>query len=145
MTLLDAINALTNQTYIRVAFQPPFLLLHTMADFLDPIVNVEDAATAEKLKQRRFVPHGIYNDRDWEVLQPILKRSLKVDIRPWRYSVDSWHFYRHCFAAWDLSGWEAVKATALAGRTSPTVGRKIVVFEVDRRVRAAPKLEFFPR
>jgi hypothetical protein len=144
-TLFDAVRALTNQTFIRVAFQPPLLLLHTDEDPLDPIIKVEDTATAERLKPRRFVPHALYNDRDWETLQPVLKRRLKVDIRPWRYSTGSWHFYRHSFAAWDLTGWEALETTAFAGKTTITIRHKRVIFEPDRRVRAVPKLDFYPR
>src|SRR5882724_8907418 len=34
-TLLDAIIALTNQTYIQADFRPPLLLLHTTEDALD--------------------------------------------------------------------------------------------------------------
>ena len=36
-SLLDAIVALTNQTYIQATFQPPLLLLHTTEDPLDGI------------------------------------------------------------------------------------------------------------
>src|SRR5438045_1401186 len=38
--LLDAVIALTNQTNIRVTFRPPFLLLHTDEDPLDPLFTV---------------------------------------------------------------------------------------------------------
>jgi len=133
-SLLDAISALTNQTRIRATFRPPFLLLHTGVDVLEPVIQVEDARTAAKLKQARFVPHGVYNDRDWHFMQPILKKNLKVAMRPWRYSTDSWHFYRHTFAAWDLTGWEALEATAMAAKTTCTIYRNKVVFQVDMRV-----------
>jgi hypothetical protein len=133
-SLLDAISALTNQTRIRATFRPPFLLLHTGVDLLEPVIQVEDARTAAKLKQARFAPHGVYNDRDWDFMQPILKKNLKVAMRPWRYSTDSWHFYRHTFAAWDLTGWEALEATAMAAKTTCTIYRNKVVFQVDMRV-----------
>jgi hypothetical protein len=137
-SLLDALTALTNQTPIRVTFRPPFLLLHTDVDLLEPVIKVEDQATAAKLKQARFVPHAVYNDRDWDFLQPILRKSLKTAMRPWRYSQDSWHFYRHSFAAWNLTGWEALEAAAMAAKTTCTVSRKKVVFEVDMRLPTAP-------
>jgi hypothetical protein len=133
-SLLDAISALTNQTRIRATFRPPFLLLHTGVDVLEPVIQVQDARTAAKLKQARFVPRGVYNDRDWDFMQPILKKHLKVAMRPWRYSTDSWHFYRHTFAAWDLTGWEALEATAMAAKTTCTIYRNKVVFQVDMRV-----------
>src|SRR5204863_9582993 len=108
---------------------------------------------AAKLKQARFVAHAPYDDRDWDFMQPILARKLKGDIRPGRYMYDTWHFYRHSFAGWNLNGWEALQAVALAGKTRFTVSRKsgfalrrtLVVFEGDERVRATPKLDRFPK
>src|ERR1035437_8105553 len=144
-SLLDAVSALTNQTLIRATFRPPLLLLHTAEDLLEPVINIEHQATADKLKQARFVPHGVYNDRDWDYLRLVLKSSLGTDMLPQSYSHDSWHFYRHSFAAWNLTGWEALEAAALSGQTSFTVRRKQVVFEMDPRPRVAPKLEAFPR
>ncbi len=138
-TLLDAVSALTNQTNIRATSSEPFLLLHTDEDPLQPDARIEHAATAERARPSRFVPHVVYDDRDWDVLQPELKRCLKVDVRPWRYSRDSWHFHRHSFAAWNLSGWEALEASALAGKSRFTVRRKQVIFDVDPRVRTVPK------
>jgi hypothetical protein len=133
-SLLDAVCALTNQTRIRATFHPPLLLLHTEVDLLEPMINVQDQATADRLKRVRFVPHAVYNDRDWDFLQPILKKALKTSLRPWRYSQDSWHFYRHTFVGWDLTGWEALEATALAAKTTCTVSRNKVVFVVDMRL-----------
>lgn len=144
-SLLDAVCALTNETFIRVTFRAPLLLLHTDEDPLEPLVVVEDQRTADKIKHARFVAHGVYNDRDWDFLEPILQHALKTDLRPWRHQFDSWHFYRHSFAAWNLTAWEAMEAAALAGKTKVTVRRKQVVFAVDTRVRAVPKVEFFPR
>jgi len=144
-SLLDAISALTNQTLIRATFRPPLLLLHTTEDLLEPVIKIEHQPTADKIKQRRFVAHGLYNDRDWDYLWPILKKSLRTDMRPWPHLPDSWHFYRHSFAAWNLTGWEALEATALAGETAVTVRRKQVVFAEDTRPRVAPKVDAFPR
>jgi hypothetical protein len=144
-SLLDAVSALTNQTLIRATFYPPLLLLHTDEDPLEPLIHLEYQPAVEKLESRRFVPHVIYNDRDWNFIQPILKKTLKMDIRPWRYSYDTWHFYRHSFAGWGLTGWESLQAVALAGKSSFTVQRRRIVFEGDERVRATPKLDHFPR
>ena len=133
-SLLDAVCALTNQTRIRAMFHPPLLLLHTEVDLLEPMINVEDPATADRLKHARFVAHAVYNDRDWDCLQPILKKALRTAFRPWRYSQDSWHFYRHSFVGWNLTGWEALEATALAAKTTCTISPKKVVFAVDMRL-----------
>jgi hypothetical protein len=144
-SLLTAVSALTNQTLIRATFRPPLLLLHTAEDLLEPAIRIKHQPTVERLEQARFVAHGLYNDRDWDYLQPILSATLRTDMRPVQYSYDSWHFYRHSFAAWNLTGWEALEATALAGQTSFTVRRKQVVFGLDTRPRVAPKVDSFPR
>ena len=143
-SLLDAVSALTNQTHIQATFSPPFLLLHTEEDPLDLLITVQHPATAERLKQARFMVHALYNDRDWGTLQPALKKSLKVEVSPWHNSADSWHFYRHSFAAWNLSGWEALEAAAFAGKTGFSIRRKEVDFTCDPRYRSTPKLEGFP-
>ena len=143
-SLLTAVSALTNQTLIRATFRPPLLLLHTTEDLLEPVIWIDHPPTADRLKQAHFVAHGLYNDRDWDYMQPILKSALHTAMRPFKSSLDSMDFYRHSFAAWNLSGWEALEATALAGQTSFTVRRKQVVFELDRRPRVAPKLSSFP-
>ncbi|HWX21008.1 MAG TPA: hypothetical protein VN578_13995 [Candidatus Binatia bacterium] len=139
-SLLNAVSALTNQTLLRATFHAPLLLLHTEEDALEPPITIEHPPTAERLKQTRFVPHAFFNDRDWDVLQLALKWPLKLDLRPWRNSRDSWHFYRHSFAGWNLSGWEALEGVALAGKSGFIVRKNQVVFEPDRRfgTRAKP-------
>ena len=119
-SLLDAVIALTNQTVIRATFKAPLLLLHTDEDILEPAPMIRDQATAEKLKRAAFISHVQCNDRDWDTIQPMLRWALKVDVRPWKRSTDSWHFYRHSFAAWSLTGWEALETAALAGRSQFT-------------------------
>ena len=89
--------------------------------------------------------HALYNDRDWDSLWPALKKSFRTGLHPWPHRTDSWHFYRHSYAAWNLTAWEGLEATALAGQTSVTVRRKDVVFELDTRPRIAPKVDAFPR
>ena len=143
-TLLDAVIALTNQTHIRATFRSPFLLLHSAEDSLEPILDVRHPSTAATLQQRYFLPHALLNDRDWDTLQPALKKRLKIEIRPWKNSYDSWHFYRHSFAAWNLTGWEVLQVAALAGKTRVTLTRNRAVFALDRRFRETPKLEKFP-
>jgi hypothetical protein len=144
-SLLDTVTALTNQTLIRATFRAPLLLLHTAEDLLEPVINIEHQPTADRLKQCRFAVHGIYDDRDWNYMRKALKSSLHTDLLPWPHSHDSWHFYRHSFVAWNLTGWEALQATALAGETAITVRRKQLVFEFDARPHSAPKVAPRPR
>jgi hypothetical protein len=140
-TLLDAVEALTNQTRIQADFCPPLLLLHSDEDNLDPQIRVEHQATADRLAQRNLASEAIYLDRDWDSLQPVLKKQLKADIRPWRHLQDSWHFYRHSFAAGDLTAWEMLRTVALAGKSGFVVRRNQIIFLSDRRVRSAPSFK----
>jgi len=144
-SLLDAVRALTSQTLIRATFRPPLLLLHTDGDLLEPVIKIEHQPTADKLRKARFVPHAVYNDCDWDGVRPALSSSLRIGLRPWSRSPDSWHFYRHSFAAWHLTGWEALESMALAGETAVTVRRNQAVFVPDVRPRTSPKLQEFPR
>jgi hypothetical protein len=148
-TLFDAVVALTNQTHIAVAWRPPMLLLHTQEDSTEPTSRVDHEGTAAKLRQRLFEPHSLYNDRDWDYLITGLRKKLKVNLRPWEHTHASNHFYRHSFAAWNLNGWEALEAVALAGKTTFTVQRGRVVFAADERIFApppdVPTLESFDR
>jgi hypothetical protein len=138
-TLLDAVTALTNQTFIRATFKPPLLLLHTDEDRLEPGIVIQDEPTATKLKQAVFLPRLLCNDRDWDFVQPELRWRLKVDIRPWKNSSDSWHFYRHSFVGCGLTGWEALETASLAGKSRFTVRRGRVIFEPDSRVGGRPR------
>ena len=144
-SLLDAVSALTNQTLIRATFRPPLLLLHTGEDLLEPAIKIEHQPTVDKLRQRRFVVHALYNDRDWDSLWPVLKKSFRTGLDPWPRLMETRHFYRHTFAAWNLTAWEGLEAVALAGQTSVKVRRGQLVFELDMRPRVAPKLDAFPR
>jgi hypothetical protein len=135
-TLLDAVSALTNQTYIRATLRPPFLLMRTDEDPLEPIILIQDQRTADRLHKRHFEKHGIFNDRDWDFMQPILSLDLDTKMFPVLYSHESHHFFRHSFAEFDLNGWDALRAVALAGKTGFTVQRKKVVFTGDTRVKA---------
>jgi hypothetical protein len=144
-SLLDAVSALTNQTQIRATFRPPLLLLHTEEDLVEPEIHIEHQPTVDKLRQRRFVAHALYNDRDWDSLWRVFKKSFRTGLNPWPRTLNTRHFYRHSLAAWNLTAWEAVEAMALAEQTSVTVCRGQLVFELDMRPRVAPKLDAFPR
>jgi hypothetical protein len=135
-TLLDAVRALTNQTYIHATFQPPFLLMHTAEDNLEPIIVIQDQRTADRMRKKHFEKNGAYNDRDWDYMQPILAFDLDTKMFPGLNSHESHHFFRHSFAEYDLNGWDALKAVALAGKTGFTVCKKRVIFTGDIRVTA---------
>jgi len=136
--LLDAVSALTNQTYIRATLLPPFLVLHTDEDPLEPAIVVEDQHTADRIRKKRFEKHGVFDDRDWDFMQPILSFDLDTKMRPGLETHASNHFFRHSFAEFDLDGWDALRAVALAGKTGFTVTKKKVTFKGDDRYLAEP-------
>jgi hypothetical protein len=137
-SLLDAVIALTNQTYIQAAFRPPLLLLYTTEDSLDGFATIKNQSTAAKLRERLVPGRVFFNDADWDGVQKELRRKLKIDLRPWQGSSDSWHFYRHFFAAYNLTEWEMLETLALADKTRFTVHWHSVDFQPDRREGPVP-------
>jgi len=137
-SLADAIVALTSQTYIQADFRPPILLLHTTADPLDSIGAVRNRATAAKL-QALVVPGRLeFDDCEWDDLRSALKKKLNVGLRPFSDSPDSWHFYRHNFAACGLTQWQLLEAIALSGQTTFTVHWLTADFKSDMRAGPTP-------
>ena len=144
--LFRSIAALTNQTFIQATFKPPMLLLHTTEDELDPEITSIDPNLTSRLKSSVALPELWSNDRDWNVIQPILAKALKADVRPWKSTYDSWHFYRHSLATYHLSGWETLQAIARAGKTRveirrksfPSLHRMEIDFDVDSRFGNVP-------
>jgi len=143
-SLYDAIVALTNQSHLRVVFRPPFLLIHSEEDVLNLDITIQHERTAEKLKTGKPVPRIEVFDRDWTQLVKLIKRRIGPTLMPYEGTSASWHFYRHTFAGWNLSQWEALEACALAGKTRFTVIRNGVVFKLDERTGTVPRLERFP-
>jgi hypothetical protein len=99
---------------------------------------VEDQRAADRIKRQHFEKHVVYNDRSWDYLEPILAFEMDTHIAPHVGSHDSWHFFRHSFAAFDLNGWDALRAVALAGKTSFTIKKKWIVFAGDVRTLGKP-------
>ena len=143
-TLFEAVVALTNQSPLRATFQPPFLLIHSEEDVLALAVTVHHPRTVARLKAGKPLPHLLVLDRDWDQLLARIKKPMGTTLWPYQGTQDSWHFYRHTFAGWNLTPWETLEAAALAGKTRFTVRRAHVAFEVDPRIGVVPQLEHFP-
>jgi hypothetical protein len=137
-TLLDAVIALTNQTYIRADVVAPFVVLHTAEDPLEPLVVIENQRMAERLHRKKFEAHVVFNDRDWNFVEPILAFDLDTRLLPGLHTHESNHFFRSTLAEFDLSGWDALRAMAMSGKTKFTVKKKTVVFGLDSRVLGNP-------
>lgn len=144
-TLLDAVIALTNQTRIRAQFRPPALLLHTAEDPTEPLITIRDAAMARQFRGRRFRARFLFNDHDWNHVQPILQRELGalpgglIEFLPPPNTMDSWHFFRHAVAGWNLTGWETLEVLSLANKTVMTIEKRRVLFEGDVREASQPE------
>ena len=143
-TLLDAVIALTNQTFIQATFQPPLLLLHTTEDSLDLIAIVKNESVAAKLHKRIVPGYMRLNDADWGEVRGALNGKLSIGLRPFENALETWHFYRHSFAACGVTDWEMLETLALAGKTTFTVNWLAADFQPDRRMGVTPKLEQFP-
>lgn len=143
-TLLDAVTALTNQTHIQAAFQPPLLLLHTTEDVLDGFATVKNERTAAKLRERSIPGRVQLEDADWGKVRATLKGKLDIALRPFENALPTYHFYRHNFVACGVTDWEMLETLALAGKTTFTVHWLTADFQPDRREGVVPQLNAFP-
>jgi hypothetical protein len=137
-TLLDAVIALTNQTYIRAYLSPPFLLLHGVEDPLQPLVVIADQKTADRIQRKKFDVHVIFNDADWDSVEPWIAFAADTRMKPPLHSPTSNHFFRNSFAEYNLTAWEAMEAVALASKTKFTVQKRHILFEGDDRPMPKP-------
>ena len=140
-SLLDAVIALTNQTYIQATFQPPLLLLRTTEDPANVIAVVKNKSTATKLQMKSIPDRVVFNDAGWDDVRADLNKKLSVGLRPFSDTPDSWHFYRHNFAACGVTEWGMLEAIALTDKTNFTVHWWTVDFQIDRRSGAVPGIE----
>lgn len=143
-SLLDAVVALTNQTYLRATFQPPLLLLHTSEDTLNVITTVKKESTADKLRRKLISDRVVFNDAGWDEVRAALKNKLSVGLRPFSGSPESGHFYRHNFAACGATEWETLEAIALTDKTTFTVHWWTVHFQIDGRSGIVPGIKDLP-
>ena len=140
-SLLDAVVALTNQTYIQAMFQPPLLLLRTTEDPANVIAVIKNKSTATKLRMKSIPDRFVFIDAGWDEVRAVLRKKLSVGLRPFSDTPDSWHFYRHNFAVCGVTEWGMLEAIAWTGKTSFTVHWWTVHFQIDRRSGAVPAIK----
>jgi hypothetical protein len=143
-TMLDAVVALTNQSPLSITNRGTFLLIYSCEDVLDLDIKIQHGKTAEKLKAGKPLPHLLMMDRDWTQFLMATQKKIGATLWPFPRTKESWHFYRHTFAGWNLTPWETLEAAAWTGKTKFTVVRGQVNFELDERVNQLPKLDRFP-
>ena len=140
-SLLDAVVALTDQTYIRATFRPPLLLLHTSEDPLDAIAIVKNKSTAAKLHRNVIPDRVVFDDASWDEVRAALSKKLSVGLRPFSNAPDSWHFYRHNLAVCGVTEWEMLETIAMADKTKFTVHWLTADFLIDRRSGVVPDIK----
>jgi hypothetical protein len=143
-SLADAITALTNQTYIRAEFRPPFLLLYTTEDELEPIAIVKSKSTAAKLQARLVPGRMVLCDSNWDYSRKVIAGRVSVSVLPYSDSPSSWHFWPNNFAACGLTQWELLEALALSGKTTFTVHWLTADYTLDTRSGPVENLKSFP-
>lgn len=143
-SLADAIMALTNQTYIQAKFSPPFLLLYTTQDSLEPINVVKSRSAAAKLKGRTVPGHMVFCDSNWDYTRRAVAKKLSIEMLPFSNSLDSSHFWPNNFAAYGLTQWELLEAVALSGKTTFTLHWLTANFELDMRPGPLPDPSSLP-
>ena len=143
-SLTDAIVALTNQTYIQAEFRPPFLLLYTTQDSLEPIIVVKSKSAAAKLKARTVHGRMSFYDSNWDYTRRVVAKKLSVEMLPFSNSPDSSHFWPNNFTACDLTQWELLEAVALSGKTTFTLHWLTANFELDLRPGSLPDPSSLP-
>jgi hypothetical protein len=131
--LWEGIRALTNATAIRAVFRPPFLLLHTDDDRLEPRV-IAPSLQAEPTPgaPAHRLPRLHYCDAAWSAVQPTLRTVLARDIHPEGGASEAGHFDRPSLAGWNLTTLEALQVLSLATRTVVEVRTADVVFRRPR-------------
>jgi hypothetical protein len=137
-SLAGVITALTNQTYIRVCFHPPLLLLYTTEDDLGPIATIKSKSALSRL-QARTVPGRLYFcDSNWDFTRRAIGGKVNIGVRPFSNSPSSWHFWPNNFVAYNLNQWELLESVALSGKTTLTLHWLTADYQLDARSGPVP-------
>jgi hypothetical protein len=143
-SVMDAIVALTNQTYIQAEFRPPFLLLYTTQDMLEPTNVVKSKSVQARLQARVVHGHMVFCDSNWDDTRRAVAKKLNIEMLPFSNSPDSSHFWPNNFAAYDLTQWELLEAVALSGKTKFTLHWLTADYQLDTRTGPTPDPSTLP-
>ena len=117
-SLLDAVTALTNQTFIQATFQPPLLLLHNTEDALDVITIVKNKSTAAKLRQKLVPGRVLLNDADWGVVRNTFKGKLSIGLRPFENALETWQISSRTGARAPHPSWNSFRCVRIGPSVS---------------------------
>jgi hypothetical protein len=143
-SLADAIVALTNQTYIHADFRPPFLLLYTTEDDLEPIAIVKNKSSASKLRARTVPGRMVLCDSNWDYSRRAVAKKVSITVLPFADDPGSWHFWPNNFAACGVTQWELLEALALSGKTTFKLHWLTADYALDMRSGPVQNLKSFP-
>jgi hypothetical protein len=143
-SLMDAVTALTNQTYIRAEFRPPLLLLYTTEDDLETIATIKSKSTAAKLRARTVPDRIVLCDSNWDYSRRAVAKKAGITVLPFADDSSSWHFWPNNFAACGVTQWELLEALALSGKTTFTVHWLTANYTLDMRSGPVQNLKNFP-
>jgi hypothetical protein len=143
-SLAKVITALTNQTYIRVCFRPPFLLLYTTEDDLGPIATIKSKSAFARLQARVVSGSMSFCDSNWDFTRRAVAGKVGIGVRPFSDSPSSWHFWPNNFVAYDLTQWELLEAMALSGKTRLTLHWLTADFQLDMHPGTLPDPSSLP-
>lgn len=143
-SLMDAVIALTNQTYIRAEFRPPLLLLYTMEDDLGTIATIKSKSAAARLRARTVPGRMVLWDSNWDYSRKAVAKKVRVTVLPFADDPSSWHFWPSNFAACGVTQWELLEALALSGKSTFTVHWLIAKYALDMRSGPVQNLKNFP-
>lgn len=143
-SLMDAVAALTNQTYIQADFRPPFLLLYTTEDILEPVAMIKNNSTAAKLQSRLAPGRLVLCDSNWDYSRRTVAGKVSIRVLPFSDAPSSWHFWPNNFAACGLTQWQLLEAIALSGKTTFTVHWLTADFALNNRTGPVQNLKSFP-
>ena len=83
-------------------------------------------------------------DCNWDYVRAALRKKLSVSVRPFSNAPDSWHIWPANFAAYGLTQWELLEATARSNKTTFTLHWLSADFCLDARSGPVQDLQAFP-
>jgi hypothetical protein len=129
-TVADALARLTNCSSSRLEFTNSIVHWRTETERSRPeIVVAAGSPLSASLARGYSLPQVLWIDAHWEKVQPQLKKSLRLSLRPPADADAAWHFERVNIAAAGLNDWEIVRAVAQSTGTRIVIRKRTLTFE----------------
>ena len=126
----EALLTLTNRTSSRLLFTNSVLLWRTDSDRSAPeFRRIAKSPIPESWEQECSLPRVLWVDAHWQGAQPVLKKGMRITLRPNATAEEAWHFERVNLAANGLSNLDLLQAVALSTGTRVVIRKRTVAFE----------------